>query len=136
MAMPESSLESVRRLVDAFNRGGFSEASRFFDRGVVLDNRVAGSISGGTYLGREQVASFFAEWAANFEPGSVIEIGEALERAEQVAVCLRFRLRGRSSGVPIESLRWYVYRVRAELIVRVAIYSDREQALAEAGISA
>jgi ketosteroid isomerase-like protein len=133
--MPESSLEIVRRLVDAFNRGAFSEGFSFYDPDVVLDNRVPGSISGGTYLGRGQVAGFFVEWGDNFEPGSVIEIEEALEQADQVAVCLRFSLRGRSSGVPVESRRWYVYRVLAERIVRIAIYTDREQALAAAGIA-
>jgi hypothetical protein len=51
-----------------------------------LDNQVSSSISGGTYLGREQVVGFFVEWGENFEPGSVIEIEEARERADQVAV--------------------------------------------------
>jgi ketosteroid isomerase-like protein len=113
-----------------------NEVFSFFDSDVVLDNRVAGSIGGGTYLGREQVVSFFVEWGDSFEPGSVIEIEEALERGDHVAVCLRLRLRGRSSGVPIESQRWFVYRVRAERIVRIEIYSDREEALAAAGIAA
>jgi ketosteroid isomerase-like protein len=137
--MPESGLDTVRRLVDAVNRGALDEAFSVFDLDVVLDNQVSGSIGGGTYIGREQVMGFFVEWGESFESfasGSVIEMEEALERADEVAVCFRFRLRGLGSGVPVESRRWYVYTVRAERIVRIAIYSDRDRALAAAGITA
>jgi ketosteroid isomerase-like protein len=63
-----------------------------------------------------------------------IEPLEILENGELVFVAHRVRARGKGSGVVVEQTYWSVWTVRDGKGARLALYVDRERALAAAGL--
>jgi ketosteroid isomerase-like protein len=120
----------VRGLFEAASRRDFATALDAFDQNVVLvvvpD---AFPTAAGTYLGREEVGKWFAEWFRSFADDYRFEIEELRSVAEQVFVVARHHGRGRASGVEVGGLFAYVYTVRLAKIVRVEIFRDRDKAL-------
>ncbi len=58
---------------------------------------------------------------------------EYIGLGDNVVVVVRFVDRGRESGVPIDERLCHVWTVREGKAVRMAVHSDREEALRAAG---
>ncbi|HTA34547.1 MAG TPA: nuclear transport factor 2 family protein [Solirubrobacteraceae bacterium] len=120
----------VRGLFEAASRRDFGTALDAFDQNVVMvvvpD---AFPTAAGTYLGREEVGKWFAEWFRSFADDYRFEVEELRSVAERVFVVARHHGRGRASGVEVRGLFAYVYTVRLAKIVRVEIFRDRDEAL-------
>jgi ketosteroid isomerase-like protein len=58
-----------------------------------------------------------------------------LDRGDVVVVLVRYRGRGKASGIEEESTGAHVWKLRERRPIRLEIYSDREKGLAAAGIA-
>jgi ketosteroid isomerase-like protein len=129
-----SNLEIVRSIVDAGNRGAFDEIAALYDPHIVL-HTWDGWIDARAYVGREQVMTLLREWFETFERGFGVEIEEGLERDDRALVCLRFHGLGRGSDVEVEMRGWWACWLRAGVVARIEIYTDRDEAITATGIS-
>jgi ketosteroid isomerase-like protein len=127
-----SNLEIVRSIVDAASRGALDEIAALYDPQIVLRSP-DGSIDASAYVGREQVMTWLRDWFETFERGIGVEIEEGLERDDRALVCLRFHGRGRGSDFEVEMRGWWAYWFRG-VVVRIEIYTDRDEAIAATGI--
>jgi ketosteroid isomerase-like protein len=66
----------------------------------------------------------------NFEAERFLDVDE-----ERVLVMVRVDARGRGSGARVELLNAHEFTIRDGLLVRFKVYSDRDEALAAAGLS-
>ena len=133
--MSQESVDVVRRMLDAFNRGDadgviacFDEDCELYEPSEMPDTPAAG------YRGHDGVR----EWMTNlrevagvqFEPTSFEASGDAL-LSEWAARGL-----GQASGAPVEWTTYAVLRVRDARIVRAQAFLARDQALEAAGLGA
>ena len=119
-------------MYEAFLSGNAEVALSCFAEDVVVDatRRLDGKVGRGHgYLNR-----MVAEWVETFDDYSE-EIEELRDLGNQVLVLLTQRGRGRGSGVEVEIRPAVLYEVKNDLISRVVPYTDRAQALEDAGLS-
>jgi ketosteroid isomerase-like protein len=86
------------------------------------------------HQGIDAIRRQFASWVDAY-PDLKIEILEARDSGDQVFLWVRFIGHGASSGIPLEMEMAHVYTLREGKAARVVEFSDREQALAAAGLS-
>ena len=86
------------------------------------------------HRGREAVSRHFEQW---FDAWEEIEYTpeEVLDKGDRVVVVIRRRGKGKGSGVEVSDQVIHVYTVRSEKIVRFEGFSDKDEALAAAGLS-
>ncbi|MDQ3571400.1 MAG: nuclear transport factor 2 family protein [Actinomycetota bacterium] len=133
--MSEESVEiadRVRRLFAAFNERDWSVFS------VELDPEVEYTPveEHAAYHGPEKFAEYLKGFLEFWEPF----LGEAEEieitPAEDCAfVAMRFRGRGKGSGVDIDDRLFWAGELRGGRLYRISEYTDRQEALEAAGLS-
>ena len=74
-----------------------------------------------------QWLSEWADWRCEAE--------RYIAEGDQVVVMTLYRGEGKTSGVDVDTIGAHVWTVRDGEVVRLEIYSDREKALAAAGIT-
>jgi ketosteroid isomerase-like protein len=123
-------VEIVRRSIEAFARGDFDAWLAEHDP----DSRwrtAADEPSPRTYHGREGLRRFADEisdvWADRFD--DVMAFEGFIDLGEWVVVPWTARLRGRSSGIPVDVSETYAVRVQNGRIVRVDEYRTKEEAI-------
>ena len=86
------------------------------------------------HRGREAVSRHFERW---FDAWEEIEYTpeELLDRGDRVVVVIRRRGKGKGSGVEVSDQVIHVYTVSSGKIVRFEGFSDKDAALAAAGLS-
>jgi ketosteroid isomerase-like protein len=121
-------VEIVRRSVEAFARG---ELEAF-----VADPDVEWTTAGDepephTYRGFDGLRRFAADiseaWADRF--GGVMEFEDFIDLGDWVVVPWTARLRGRTSGIPVDVSETYAVRVQNGRIVRVDEYRTKKEAI-------
>jgi ketosteroid isomerase-like protein len=83
-----------------------------------------------TYRGYDGLRRFIGEVAELWE-WMVMDIERVIERGDEVLVVVRVRLRGKGSGVELESVIAQRWRLRDGKIVHMKLRQDAEAALAE-----
>ena len=128
--MSRENVEIMRRLYEAWHEGGLDAVIPYFDPEIVWEDLdvLPGAA---TYRGhdelREGFAKFYDAWGdMTFTAEEMIDAGDA------VVVAHRWQGSGRSSGTPIDTFTWNVFRLRDGLVVHRRAYQSREQALADA----
>ena len=88
------------------------------------------------YRGPEAVTQYAEGWLEAWETfsGEVEEVVSAPEE-DRAFVALRFRGRGKGSGVEIDERGFWAYELRGGRLYRISEYSDRAEALEAAGLS-
>jgi ketosteroid isomerase-like protein len=141
-AMSEENVEIVRRVFEAFSRGGPAAviSGGFLSDEVVFDGTRAEVPGVGVYRGTDEVKAFFEEdWfsAFPFEDWE-IHMEEPIDHGDQVIVTSRQQGRGASSGAGGEGTvlaLGNIFTLRRGEIVRIQIFRRPEEALAAAGLS-
>ena len=123
----------ARRCMEAFNEGGLAAAESFFDPEVIFDQSRSPFPDAGVYHGIEGVRAWFRGLADAFGDVSY-EMEKVRGRGDQVAVMLRVRGRGPSSGIEVDYRFVPVITFRDGKIVRMDRFSDWEEALEAAGL--
>lgn len=133
--MAEENLEIVRRFVEAFNNGDNRACVEALHPEIEW-NPPPTLPDAETRRGKAAVIAAWIDWMTDLEYHRV-EVEEALESPTgRVVVTFRQSVRGRSSGIEVESQRYLgVYDVEDGLVRRFTGYVDRAEALADAGLT-
>ena len=129
--MSEENLEIARRTFTAFAAGNVAAAVQEMDPDVVLRVDQAGQ---GVYRGHEGAIKSLADWTEDFVDFKVVP-EEFLDNGDYVVVRTRQTGRGKSSGVPMEGLFWFVCQMREGKAVRIHVVATEQEALEAAGLS-
>jgi ketosteroid isomerase-like protein len=130
--MSKRSLELIRDAIDALNREGPKGILPFLDPEIELrDPDLPG---GGSFHGHDGIVDYLAQLEDSFQ-GFQSEIEELYDAGDRVVGFLRNYGRGRGSGVEVEIRDAHTWTFRAGKIVHWRTYLDRNEALADAGLS-
>jgi ketosteroid isomerase-like protein len=123
-------VEIVRRSVEAFSRGDLDAFLEALDPEVEW-RTAADEPNPRTYRGCDDLRSFTADiseaWADRFD--DVMVFDGFIDLGDWVVVPWTARLRGRSSGIPVDVSETYAVRVQDGRIVRVDEYRTKEEAI-------
>ena len=121
----------IRLGYDAWNRGDWRAMEQLLTPDFVVDatDRV---LNPATYSGsagfRRMADEMFEIWES-----WLIEPAEFIERAGEVFVEHVIKARGKGSGVQLERTYWSVWTIRDRKASKLALYMDRDRALAAIG---
>jgi uncharacterized protein len=119
----------------AVNRGDLDTALEAMDADIEFRSSGAFLDDGETYHGRSGVRRFY-EMVAEVIDELTYEVVEMSELGDgRVFVRLRFRGRGKESGIPVDLEGAHVWTLRDYKAIRLDAYSDLEKARAAAGLT-
>jgi hypothetical protein len=130
-------LRTCRRAYAAFNRRDLPVFLSMFDPEVVYDvSRVRDWPDQQSFYGlagvTEMALNWYAIWDFSFELQELRDLGR-----DRCLLLSEFRMTGAESGVPLEHVPWaQIGTARRGRWVRVENFTDREEALRAAGLSA
>jgi ketosteroid isomerase-like protein len=130
---PEN-VEIMRRAFDAFNRQD-AEAGQAVLAADVLWEVAIGGPDDGLYRGRAGVRQWFRAWTAVLDDIRY-DVDELTDAGDDVFAAVVAVARGRKSRLETRRQFFAVYTFRDRLIVRVRVFSERQQALEAAGLRA
>ena len=116
----------------SFHAGELKDALARFHEDVVIDTTAR--IDGGVGRGREAVVTTIGEWTSAFEEWRD-EIEEVRAVGDRVYVAATQYGRGKDTGIAVADPYAVVYEVRDGLIVWMALFGDRADALRAAEAS-
>ena len=132
--MSEENVETIRRAVDAFNRGDRSGWLAHIDPDAVMIPAREWP-ENAPIRGAEAIWDFYMEVTGAWDEGS-IELGDVIDSgADTVVTNNRRSARGRTSGAGVEFSYWVVATFRNGTWVRIEWFANREEALEAAGHS-
>jgi ketosteroid isomerase-like protein len=124
--------EPVRRLFAAFNKHDWGAFSAELDPEV----EYAPFEEHATFRGPEAVAQYAKRWLEAWETFSAeAEEIESTSAEDRGFITVRFRGKGKASGVEIDDPFFWVYELRGGRLYRISEYTDRAEALEAAGLS-
>lgn len=129
--MTYDNIETVRRGVDAFNRGGIDGILPFLDPDVEWQP-LPYEPEARTYRRHDGVRALLDPYFEVFE-SLRMEPEEFIVSGDHVVVPVCVRVRGRDSGVDIEDRHTFVFKLREGTVIEVREYRDRAGALAALG---
>jgi ketosteroid isomerase-like protein len=122
----------VRAMLDQRNRGDYDAVLEHYlpDAEWVTSE---GFLFEGTLRGRAEIRRFWDDYRDRFTD-DVWAAEELTERADRVLCSVRYRARGRDSGVPLEGVLHGVVTFRDDKIARVEMFGTRAEAEVAAGV--
>jgi ketosteroid isomerase-like protein len=97
---------------------------------------LAGGIRSGVFRGRDAVGEWFGDWFRTFDRDAHFDIQEITEVGDDgILVTAAHRARGRGSGVAVEGIFVWLYRLRDGKITRLDGFDTPEQGREAAGLS-
>jgi ketosteroid isomerase-like protein len=124
--------EKLQQLYDEWARGDYSR-SDIFDPEMELEGFGMGDpIEANSYEG---FVAAMRDWLSAWERPLTVEAEEYIESGDRILALVRWRGRGKGSGAEMEASGAHIWTFREGLIVRCAVYRDRDEARAalEAG---
>jgi ketosteroid isomerase-like protein len=129
--MSEQNVEIVRDALEAFQRGDVDVALRHVHPDMV-SKRI--HPDGAVFHGRDGLLALMADWVEGFEDWSY-RAEELIDAGDHVVVRLHQWGRGAGSGAMVDADFWLTYAFEGDKVTRFTIFSDRERAFEEAGIT-
>jgi ketosteroid isomerase-like protein len=131
--MSQENVETLRRALEAFNRGDIDAALEALDAEVEWYPAVQPALGESTvYRGHQGARDLFRELNEVYLEFQ-IEDAEFQDLADRVVVTCRIRGRGKQSGAEADSPFGYLFDFRNGAVVRVRAFLDPNEALAAAG---
>lgn len=130
--MSEENVEIVRGILDAYLAGDFQTALGRIDPEVEFD--LSMRPDGKVYRGHDGIVEGLRTWTGTWEDYN-LEITELIDAGEHVIAVDRQSGRGKGSGMLLEHSFSNVYTLRDGKVVRVAVFTNREDAFRAAGVS-
>jgi ketosteroid isomerase-like protein len=135
--MSEENVELVRELYEAYQRQGFAAYADSDSLDPEVEFHTDPSVpEPGVYQGREAAIAYLKQWDDAFlavtpDLDEVIDLG-----GEEVLVIVKLHGQLQEQGGAGTELVWYVLNtIRAEKVVRVRSFFDKDRALEAAGLS-
>ena len=129
----QENVEFVRRGLEAFNRGEWTEVFEGWFHPDIEWSDPPGFPGAGVHRGRAAVEARFRELEEMLE-GFSVQPEEFFDGGDDVVCFVRTGGRGRTSGIDVSRPVAWILTVRDGLIVEVVGYEDRAAALADAGL--
>jgi ketosteroid isomerase-like protein len=129
--MSEENVEIVRAALEAFRQGEVDEALEHVHPDMV-SRRV--DPDGAVFHGRDGLLALMADWVEGFEEWSY-RAEEFIDAGDHVVVRLHQWGRGAGSGAMVDGDYWLTYAFEGGKVRPFTIFSDRERAFEETGIS-
>jgi ketosteroid isomerase-like protein len=129
-AMSEENVETVRRLIEAWNSGDRHTARSTLDDDVVF---MMPTIDASVSHGVEAMERSVEGWRRSWHDYSVT-IEELIDRGNHVIALVRQRGRGRQSGVDANLTSAGLYTLRGGKVIRCEHFDTVEQALHAASL--
>jgi ketosteroid isomerase-like protein len=131
--MSQENVETMRTVIDAFNRREGAEFGAFLapDAEIVP---IRAAVEGTTYHGRNAAVEYCGAVEQSWE-GLRWEVEDVRDGENWVLALGRIRGRGRGSGVEIDAHGGWLANFRDGLITRFQTFSERDHALEAAGLS-
>jgi ketosteroid isomerase-like protein len=118
-------LEKLRQLYSEWARGDYSRAD-IWDDSVQMDTFGMGEPMRAS--GVEEVRAELAGWLSAWELPLRIEADDFVESGSRILVLVRWKGRGKGSGVEMEASGAHLWTFRDGLVVRFDVYRDRDEA--------
>lgn len=123
-----TNLVKLKELYEEWGRGDFSRED-IFDPEV--EHRSQGFPEGpADARGLEQLRERMRHWFRAWEHPTLVEADEFTEAGERILVMIRWKGRGKESGMPMEGEGAHLWTFREGSAVRFDVYRDRAEALA------
>jgi ketosteroid isomerase-like protein len=127
--MSQENVEDVRRSIEAYLRGDYAAASAYLAPDVVWE--VGQELPA---RGPAAVRDLWKRWDSEWEELETTA-EEYIDAGDSVVVAMRYRGRGRVSGVEVNDRQFEVHTFRQRQCVRKVDYRERSDALEAAGLS-
>ena len=124
--MSQENVEIVRRFLVIDD---LDEALRYADPGVVWN-----PVEESTAQGHDAVRASTARWKSEWDDCELIP-EEMVDMGDRVVATVRYRVRGRASGIEVEARCYDVFTLRDGKIVRMDQFTDQSDALEAVGLS-
>jgi ketosteroid isomerase-like protein len=124
-------VEIVRSALEAFRRGEVDVALKHIHPDMV-SRRI--EPDGAVFHGRDGLMALMADWVEGFEEWSY-RGEEFIDAGDHVVVRLHQWGRGAGSGAMVDGDFWLTYAFEDGKVTRFTIFSDRQAAFEEAGVS-
>jgi uncharacterized protein len=130
--MSEENVEVVRRMFEAFERGGLDAGTSYLHPDIEWHEDPSFP-EAGVYRGIEAFQSyarqFLSEWDEfRYQPVELIDAGD------HVIANLRISGRGKASGAKFEMSAWWAASFQDGKVIRCYAYTERERALEAVGL--
>jgi len=127
--MSQENIEAARRCLEAYRRGDYEEASLYLAPDVVWE--VGQELPA---HGPAAVRDVWARWDAEWEELETVA-EEFIDAGDQLVLVMRYRGRGRFSGVEVNDLQFEVHTLRDGKCIRKVEFPTRAQALQAVGLA-
>lgn len=136
MAMSRENVETFKRAAEAINRRDVEALLDWVDPEVQWHPVMLASVAGGAtvYRGHEGVREWIGDVDESFGE-TYSEFPEVRDLGDRVVAIGQLRVRGKESGVEVESPIIYVADFRNGKAFLVRTFLDRDQALEAAGLA-
>ena len=127
--MSQENVDATRRSIEAYRRGDYARASAHLAPDVVW--------TVGQELpahGPAAVRAMWERWDGEWEQLETV-IEEVIDAGDKVLMAVRYRGRGRASGVEVNDRLFEVHTFRDNRCVRKVDFQKRAEALEAAGLS-
>jgi ketosteroid isomerase-like protein len=135
--MSEENVEVVRQAFEAFQHGDQVDQAEallaYADPEAELHSAVIGGAEGNVYRGHEELRRWYAETFESFEEVS-FEWSEFRDLGDRVLAFGRIKLRGRESGVVLDSATGWIVTLRHGKLLRIEGFLSKGAALEAAGL--
>ncbi len=126
--MSRENVETVRRLLDAYNDGDYESSIEALDPDVELWVDPEVYPDAGLFRGREAVVSWFMDWVESFDDYWA-ETDELTDAGDWVLAVLHSGGRGRASGAPATQAWIVAYRCVGGKAARLEFHPNTERAM-------
>jgi len=133
--MTEENVEIVRRFAECWVRSDWDGMNRLVDPDVELHATVGGVQEGRVRRGIDEIREDYEADEETWEEHD-IEIERLIDAGDRVVIFQHESMRGKTSGIDVESDLAVLVDLRDGRIVRVQGYIDRAAALEAAGVPA
>jgi ketosteroid isomerase-like protein len=131
--MSEENVETVRRVLEARNRGDIHVVMSYAAPDIEFDLSASAGTFAGVYRGHQAVLRLWATWSEVFSEMHW-EAEEFIDAGDAVVVPVRFHSRGRGSGVETVTRAVHVYWLRDGQVARYRQLPSRAAAFEAAGL--
>jgi ketosteroid isomerase-like protein len=125
-------VEIVKRSIAAYSGRDFEVMRGMSHPDLQLDWSASRGLEAGVYEGVENVMGFYRNFFDTFEK-IAIEADRFIESGDSVVVPNTAYLRGRA-GIETVARSTFVFEVRGDLITRICLYQETQEALEAAGL--
>jgi ketosteroid isomerase-like protein len=124
LSVPENR-EKLRTLYDEWAAGDFSR-SDIFDPAVELESFGMGERL--TAGGIDELITSMAHWLSAWDRPLRLEAEELIGSGDRILALVRWRGRGKGSGIEMDAEGAHMWTFRDGLVIRFEVYRDRDEA--------